>query len=175
MTRVKPQIEVYTISNQEEADEALRELCELNRELDLINLDAQEKIDAIKTTAQNQSLPINQRVEVLGMALNTYATANKKELFAKTKTNTLCFGSFGFRLSSKLKTLSKVKWENVLQNLKDKNLTDFIRIKEEVDKDKLKSQTNEFLKDVGCQVVQDDTFFYELNRDEYNKIGSNNG
>lgn len=171
MTRVKPQIQTVTIETIEQADNALKELCELSRELDLINIDTQEKVDAVKAQAQAQAMPVNQRIEVLGAALNAFCVANKKELFAKNKSKQVTFGMLGFRLSTKLKTQSKVKWDQVLGRLQDMNLSDYIRTKQEVDKEKLKTASDTVIKEAGCQLVQEDVFFYELDKENFNKLG----
>lgn len=166
MARVKPQIQIMTISSIDEADKALQELCEISREVELINLEGNEKIDSVKAEMQAKALPLNQRAEVIGAALNAYALGNKKELFAKEKSKALNFGTIGFRASTKIKTMSKVKWEDVFARLKENSLLDFIRIKEEVDKEKLKKADSSMLELVGCQVVTEDTFFYELDKEK---------
>lgn len=171
MTRIKPQIQTVNITTIEEADNALKDLCALNRELDLINIDTQEKVDAIKAQAQASAMPVNQQIEVLGAALNAFCVANKKELFAKSKSKQVTFGLLGFRLSTKLKTQSKVKWDQVLGRLQDMNLNDYIRTKQEVDKEKLKSASETVIKEAGCQLVQEDVFFYELDKENFNKLG----
>lgn len=166
MARVKPQIQGMIIENIDEADRALQELCEISREVELINLEGNEKIDAVKADMQVRALPLNQRAEVIGAALNAFAIGNKKELFKKEKSRELNFGTIGFRASTKIKTASKVKWENVLERLKEHELIDFIRVKEEVDKEKLKKAETSVLETVGCQVLTEDTFFYELDKEK---------
>lgn len=166
MARVKPQIQIMTISSIDEADKALQELCELSREIELINLEGNEKIDSVKAEMQAKALPLTQRTEVIGAALNAYALGNKKELFAKEKSKALNFGTIGFRASTKIKTMSKIKWEDVFARIKENSLLDFIRTKEEVDKEKLKKADSSTLEIVGCQVVTEDTFFYELDKEK---------
>lgn len=50
----------------------------------------------------------------------------------------MTFGTIGYRLSTKLKTLPKWTFERVLESLKAGNKTEYIRIKEEVDKERLR-------------------------------------
>ena len=50
----------------------------------------------------------------------------------------------------------------MLAALKERGMTDFIRTKEEVDKEKLKGLAPETLSEVGCTVKTEDTFYYEL-------------
>lgn len=166
MARVKPQVQGMIIKNIDEADRALQELCEISREVELINLEGNEKIDAVKADMQVRALPLNQRAEVIGAALNAYALGNKKELFAKGKSKELNFGTIGFRASTKIKTASKVKWENVIERLKEHSLLDFIRLKEEVDKEKLKKADSVVLEIAGCVVQTEDVFFYELDKEK---------
>lgn len=45
-------------------------------------------------------------------------------------------------------------------------MIDFIRVKEEVDKEKLKKAEAFVLETVGCQVLTEDTFFYELDKEK---------
>ena len=97
MARVKPQIQIMTITSIEDADKALQELCELSREIDLINLDGQESIDAIKADMQAKALPVTQRKEILEASLTAFSLGNKKELFTKEKSKILNFGTIGFR------------------------------------------------------------------------------
>ena len=68
----------------------------------------------------------------------------------------------GFRASSKLKTLKKWTFERVLATLRDTGMRKYIRVKEEVDKEKLKGLAPETLAGIGCTVVQEDVFYYEL-------------
>ena len=51
------------------------------------------------------------------------------------------------------------------------NLSDYIRIKQEVDKEKLKTASENIIKEAGCQLVQEDVFFYELDKENFNKLG----
>ena len=57
-------------------------------------------------------------------------------------------------------------WERVLGVLKERGMTNCIRIKEEVDKESLRTLGPNTLADVGCKLVQEDGFFYELNETE---------
>ena len=56
--------------------------------------------------------------------------------------------------------------ERVLGVLKERGMTNCIRIKEEVDKEALRTLGPNTLADVGCKLVQEDGFFYELNETE---------
>lgn len=164
--RIKPVASIPTITSTEEADSTLARIAALRRTLDCLQTGMNEDVDAIKATAAKDAEPYNQEIAVLEQSLMRYADYHKDSLFKTRKSVELSFGSFGFRASSKLKLIGKMTWERVLQSLRDNGLTTCIRIKEEPDKEALKGLSPERLKDLGCRVVQDDTFYYELAEQE---------
>ena len=106
------------------------------------------------------------RREAREQALMQFALARREELFKGRKSRELTFGTIGFRVSSSLRTIKKMTWERVLGVLKERGMTNCIRIKEEVDKEALRTLGPNTLADVGCKLVQEDGFFYELNETE---------
>ncbi len=165
--RIKPPVvSVPAITSIEEADSTLARISALRRTLDLIQTGMNEDVDLIKAKTAKEAEPYNQEIAVLEQSLMRYADYHKDSLFKGRKSVALSFGSFGFRSSSKLKLFGKMTWERVLQSLRDNGLTTCIRIKEEPDKEALKGLSPEHLKDLGCRVVQEDTFFYELAEQE---------
>lgn len=103
--------------------------------------------------------------------VQVYATENRDTLFAKRKSAENSHGLFGFRTGTpKLKTKKGLTWGGVLELLKLHN-TSFIRTIEEVAKDKLLSDRDndaviELMPKIGVEVVQDETFFIELKKEE---------
>ena len=79
------------------------------------------------------------------------------------KTINLSYGNIGFRLSTKV----SVK-KTTLELLK-KLFPQGLRIKEEIDKEELKTWDDSQLAQVDAAKVEQDTFFYEVNREEVNK------
>ena len=165
--RVKPDLSsVYDVKTLEDADGILARIAELNRQMARINLKAAEEIDAIKARAAYETEPAKVEIAGLERSLGRFAEAEKEELFGKKKSLALRFGTIGFRASSKLRTRSKWTFERVLGALKERGMTAFIRVKEEVDKEKLKGLDPDKLAEVGCTVKTEDTFFYELPENE---------
>jgi phage host-nuclease inhibitor protein Gam len=162
MPRVKPTSTAPLLKNLDDVDEALAEIAGHKRVLGSIEASMNDEIDEIKRRAASEAEPIRQEIARMEDAVTRYAAYHKPELFAKKKSLDLTFGVIGYRASSKLRLLSKVTWEAVLQNLRDFDLREFIRVKEEPDKEALKGLPPERLKELGCKVVQEDTFFYEL-------------
>lgn len=163
MPRVKPNlVPAYPIHSLEDVDSGLARIAALKRQIDLINLSAAERMDEIKTGAAAEIEPIKQEIGGIELSIGRFAEAGKEELFSKKKSLQLTFGIIGFRASSKLKPKSKWTFERVLSVLKERGMTDFIRTKEEVDKEKLKGLAPETLSEVGCTVKTEDAFYYEL-------------
>ena len=139
--RVKPVLNIPTVSTVEEADATLAEIaarCE----------------------------PLKKDIVAREQALVQFALARREELFKNRKSRELTFGTIGFRVSSSLRTIKKMTWERVLGVLKERGMTNCIRIKEEVDKEALRTLGPNTLADVGCKLTQEDAFFYELNEAE---------
>lgn len=163
MPRIKPNlVPAYPVNSLEDVDIALGRIATLKREIGLINMGAAEEMDAIKARAATESEPLRQRIADMELSIGRFAETRKEELFSKKKSLQLTFGIIGFRASSKLKTKAKWTFERVLSALKERGMTDFIRTKEEVDKEKLKGLTPEILSEVGCTVKTEDAFYYEL-------------
>ena len=109
------------------------------------------------------------------LQLQLFAETNKG-LFEKKKSVDMAHGTLGFRTGTpKLKTIKGFTWPAVTNMLK-KFLPDYVRTVDEPAKDKLLSdrdipEVNKFFnKDgIGCEVVQDETFFVELKKETFSK------
>ena len=93
------------------------------------------------------------------------------EVFASKKSLDCMHGTIGFRTGQpRLKLLAGRTWGRVLELLALNRLTDYIREKQEPDKERLladrQTLTDERLKLVGLKVVQDETFFVDPKREE---------
>ena len=171
MARTKPKVEV--LSDLKEADAALAELAAIRRDLTALEHVMNESIDNIKAEAKAQAAPLTVRMKALETALANYATVRKTELFQKKKSVDLTFGVLGFPQASKLKTLAKWTWKLVLERLQEladcpegKPYYEAIRVKSEVDKEKMRDWPEERLATVGVLKVAEDEFYYELKAEE---------
>lgn len=159
--RIRPEA-APLIADLEGANRALEELAALGREEDLVKAGLNELIDRAKAEAEERLTPVLARRRELEGALNGYALMIKSERFKSRQTLELGFGRFGFRRSSRLQTAGRgVNWEMVLDKLKRLALFDGIRVKEEVDKDELKTWPAEKLGLVGVKKTETETFWYE--------------
>lgn len=100
--------------------------------------------------------------------VQSWAEANP-EAFGKLKSLKLAFGTIGFRTGTpKLKTLSGWTFARVLKRLLELPWGHaFVRVAEEIDREGLiavsrqGSLSDEQLREAGCRVAQDETFFVE--------------
>ena len=107
--------------------------------------------------------------------VQAFATENKEDLFSKKKSMEGSHGVFGFRTGTpKLKTLKGFTWGACLNLLKE-FMPQYVRVSEEPAKDKLladreiEETASQFAK-CGISVVQDETFFIELKKEEVEAV-----
>lgn len=163
--RVKPILNIPTVSSLEEAGRHAGADSGRKRELSLLELGLKEDVDALKLKCAEASEPIKQDIEVLEQALVRFGESKKTELFTRRRSVSLNFGILGFRASSSVKPMKKTTWEQVLGFLtsaKDSALAACIRTKREVDREALRQLPQEKLAEVGCRLEQTDSFYYEL-------------
>lgn len=167
MTRRK--IEVALLENWEEVDRTLKELAEIEREEDIINLAMIEKIEGAKDEAADETAPLELRHKQLSSALEQFATHHKEEFEKAPRSRTLTFGKIGFRRSTGMfATVAKWSWKQVLEKLQELGKRKYIRIKEEVNKEALETDyraqkiTDSALEVMGLKWTVKDEFFYEL-------------
>ena len=159
--RIKPVLQIPTVSNIAEADALLAEIAARKRQIDLHEIELKEEVDRLKGECAYICEPLKQDIAAREQALLQFSLSRREELFKNKKSLDLNFGVLGFRASTALKTIKKFTWERVLGIIKEKGLP-CIRIKEEVDKEALRALGEDQLTALGCRLVQEDSFFYEL-------------
>jgi phage host-nuclease inhibitor protein Gam len=162
MTRLKPLI--GKIKNLDQADEVLKEIGLLERELESIDKAAHQQIAEIKSGAAKKGENIRKRITDDAKLLCTYAAYNKDVLFRDKRSVQLSFGSFGYRKSTSI----KIK-ETTLKLLKKLKLDRYIRVKEEPDKEAMASMDDDALAQVDSVREVNDDFFYKADKGEINK------
>lgn len=165
MTKTRKRIEgAAQIKSLDDANQALAEIGRLTMRLEAIDGKAAEKIGKIKEEAAKAGEEARERIKDLEAALTLYAEYNKSELFKDKKSIPLSYGIIGYRLSTKV-SIKRTTLELLKKLFGGKG----IRIKEEVDKEELKDWLDSDLAQVDAAKVTQDTFYYEVNRDEVNK------
>lgn len=150
------------ILSLEEANIAFAEIAGKSRELKVIEATMNAEIDLAKAEAEAASRALKARISELELGLAAFATANRDALFEKKKTISLSYGSFGFRKSTVLKTKPKHTWEMVLGRLKELGEKTGIRTKEDVDKEVLRTWSDEKLDTVHVRRLEKDLFWLEI-------------
>ena len=161
--RYKP--EVQPIQTIDDADKALFELCELEGKLEEIDTKAEREIAQIREKVTTTGKPIRERIKELNATLKAWASFYKKDLFKEHKSIERPFGTFGYRKSPAKIVITK----ETIELLKKQGHLDFVRIKEEVDKEALRDFTDEELAAVGASRKIKEEFFCQTKREQVNK------
>jgi len=133
-------------------------LCEMDARLQAVRVDYAEQIDTLNGDMEAE----------LSMA-REWAEANPAE-FGSAKSIEFTHAVAGYRTGMpKLKTIKGYTWDRVLEKLATMRLTEYIRTKAEVDKERILTDREalaEKLPLMGVQVAQDETFFVQPKRED---------
>jgi phage host-nuclease inhibitor protein Gam len=157
-----------TIITRARAEEILGEIAGLT----IAERETKNALDRETTEARERHQPvlaqIAKQIEEKTALLESWASANPAEFPKHRKSIDLLHGTLGFRTGMpKLKTLAKWTWDRVLEKLRELSLAAFIRTKDEVNKEAVIAAVGEGrllpedARQLGVQVVQDETFFVE--------------
>lgn len=157
--------------NQAEADRVLASYANSHAKREEINAEMDQKFTEIREQYADalggHTDVVNENFKKLQMYYEV-----KPELFQKRKSVETAHGLVGFRTGTpKLKTLRGYTWAAVLKLMQAKKAVDFLRTKIEPAKDLLLAsrenpETITLMTEVGIEVVQDDTFFIDLKKEE---------
>lgn len=158
--------------NRERAEEAFAQYNSCISRLEVQQGKMNAEVTAVKEKYENTISKLQEEKEEQFELLQYYAEENP-ELFADKKSIEFTHGTIGFRTGMpKLATRKGYKWPAIFELVKDK-LKKYIRIKEEVDKEALLADRNnlgERLKEVGLEVVQDETFYVAPNLQDVSSV-----
>lgn len=162
----KKVIEAVSPTQFHEAMAAYANAEESEREIDAM---LQSEMARIREKYAGELAWLQEQKVSMAELIQTYCREQKSILFSKRRSLSTLYGTVGFRLGTpKLKTLKGSNWPSVLTQLKER-LPQYVRTIEEPAKDLLLSdRTKEhlapLLKEIGLQVVQEETFFIELKK-----------
>ncbi len=160
MARLKPT--PIVIADKREATVAVAEIAALDRQMAAIECDMQAEIDAAKARARQRANSIAARRAELANGVAVWAKLYKAELFRSAKTLDLGHGKIGFRASTAITQERGVTVEMSLARCHELGRTDGIRLKEELNKERMLAWPDERLSLVGCKRQQRDTFFIDI-------------
>jgi phage host-nuclease inhibitor protein Gam len=129
---------VLVTSSLAEASELMIKIGCLERELATLSTDLEATIAAARTQINTIAGPIEKKRDEYLKSLKDFATKNRRTLLAEDKKSlTLPGGEFGWRTTPTKVTYSKGDAEQAIKNLQSLNLTAYLRILTEVDREAL--------------------------------------
>ena len=151
-----------TLDSWAAADDALKKVGELTREIAKKDASATEKIEAAKARLKMDTAEQLARKKALLHDLEAFAINNKSDLIeeAGKKTIQLNHGKLGFRKSTKIAVAKTVAAALELLN-KSKKGKAYIRIKEELDKEAMRKLDDKQLEGFGMIRKESDEFWCE--------------
>ena len=145
--------------------DAIDDVARKRVELTKLKARRDSRIQTVEAEFKDDIERIEGEISELVVLAEKYAVVHRNELFpGEAKTGSSASANFGFRLGNPtLKALNR-KWspEETMKELRRLGMSDFIRVKEELDKNGLKARLNdEQLASVGLRVCQSESFFVE--------------
>lgn len=170
MTSKRIKATTTVIETREDLEAAVGRISAKTSQRDGLLADLEAEINAQRSFYEPQITECGEEIKADFQAVQDWAEANPSA-FSTRKSIELMHGTVGFRTGQpRLKLLSGWTWNRVLELLAVNRLTDYIRQKQEPDKERILAEreqlTDELLKRIGVKVVQDETFFCEPKREE---------
>jgi len=136
------------------AAEFLSQIGKEQRAIDTIQLELNNKIDELKLEAMNKVKSHREKINQLVEGLFAWADVYRDELTEKGKRKTveLPTGIFGWRMTPPAVSLRNVK--KILETIKALGLTQFIRTKEEINKEAMLKEPDVAKKIRGVSISQ---------------------
>lgn len=156
---------------QQQAEEAFAEYSKNNSQVKSITGKMEQEITKVREKYSDDLERCNKAKDSSFAILQTYALENET-LFDKKKSMEMVHGKLGFRTGTPtLKNLKGYTWESVKNLVKEFLGGDYIRTKEEVNKELLiqereNTEVAQHFTKCGIEVRQEETFFVEPKEEE---------
>ena len=162
MTKQRIKIAASTIQTREEMEALVGEITALKTNEQRLTAEMNEAVNAVRQNYEAQLGAIDEDITAKTALARAWAEEHPAE-FGKGKSISMTHGDVGWRIGNPtLKTLRGWTWDRVLESLRAGHWTKYLRVKSEVNKELLLAdRATVNLADVGCRVVQDETFFIE--------------
>lgn len=170
MTSKRIKNEISVIETREELEATVGRIAAKMSLRDGLLADLEMEINTARSRYEPQITAYGEEINADFESAQRWAEANPST-FASKKSLDLLHGTIGFRTGQpRLKLLSGWTWNRVLELMVVNRLTDYIRQKQEPDKERILAErdqlTSELMKRIGVKVVQDETFYIEPKREE---------
>ena len=156
-------------ATRKQAEDLLFGIGELQREVARKETNMNDELAAIKRKYGDEVKPLNAVIDDQFAALHMYAEANKDDLLeGKLKSCKMATGDIGWRTSTPKVTVRNVKV--VLESLKQLGLSQFIRMKEEINKEAILADKDQKAASInGITISQKDEFWVKPYESEIEK------
>lgn len=163
------------IETVEQLHSTVDEIARLEVELRGLEADRDKAIQVVQEQHESKIEETKKRIKALMALSGIYSIANRAALFVgKLKSAASSLARFGFREGNpSLKTLNKKHtWDSVLKKLEEAGKTQFIRTKQEVNKEALQAAklSDAELAGYGLRFDQGETFFVEPKSEEAKRL-----
>ncbi|MCD6500714.1 host-nuclease inhibitor Gam family protein [bacterium] len=158
-------------TSKEEAAEYIRQIGEHQRKVISQRAILEEKLEKIRQKEMPKIETEERIIEQLIKALYAYAQQNREELTEKGKLKTVSFptGTIGWRVGKALVVL-KGKKEEIIKRCKEAGFFQFIRVKEEIDKQAMLNEQEKASEIKGVTIKQREKFVIEPGVEKFGKI-----
>lgn len=151
------------LQDWEQVDNAVRDIGELQLQIDAANGRLTERTNELKAAAKAEVAPLEAQQKLLKTLVEAYCHENKAA-FAEKRSKELTFGTIGFKIVHKMPMPKAAKkLADLIAGLKNFGLLECIRREEVVDKDKLKELDAATLAKLGLKKEAVDSFRIEPN------------
>lgn len=165
--RIKNTDDLYRILTFAQADNHIKAIGELQRQIDALNARADKRLNKIKETTKAQAGGIADKMRKHVDSLEAFCAANRED-FAGQQSRKMVFGVLGWRKSTSIKVSTKT----TIQKIKEvfgEVCNQYLRISEEADKDALRKLTDEQLKQIDAKRQNKEVFFVDPDLTEIEK------
>lgn len=154
--------DLLVISSWEDVDRVGRQLGQLRRTVQAHTTKMEAEIEAVRARWATPIQSLQEKICRLEQAITAYFRAHQGDL-GEARTFIGTWVTVKARLCTRLCTLARMTWDKVLRLLKERGLNQFIRVKEEVNKEALKSASlsDKSLRQLGLQIVREDSVTIE--------------
>ena len=141
-----------TLKSWDEADEKIKRLGGLQIEKTRLEGELQTKVNELKAEYTAKAGLLAAEAKEIEKDITRFCEQHKDE-FLKTRNKKLNFGTVSYRL---VERVSYTNAESVIKAIKHLNLDHVLRIKEEIDKDEIKTLDANILTKIGVSIVKED-------------------
>lgn len=150
-TRIRKTAQVYACNSREQAQSAIKQLGDLQREHARITTELNDAIARITEAEAPRLDALRQRMETLQAGVQTWCEANREQLCGKGKTANLITGEVAWRIRPP--SVRVTGEESVIDLLKRMALGRFVRTREQVNKEAILNEPEAIAGVPGIKVV----------------------